>query len=77
MGITAADGLRGVGLYETSNFAGLSVSMAGGGFLNIAAQDAIFDTTAQANTLSFRTSSVTESELTLNLPLMSGKSQIL
>jgi len=41
-----ADGLRGVGRLGTDNFEGVRVSMAGGGDMNIAAQDTIFDSVA-------------------------------
>jgi hypothetical protein len=54
-----ADGLRGVGLYESSNFHGLSVSMAGGGLLNIAAKNNAFDGSPVSNTLSFETDDLT------------------
>ena len=69
---TLAD-LRGVGLYEENKFGGMSVSMAGGGYLNIAAKDNAFDNYALSNQLSFTTSDVTFSDITLALPLMSGK----
>ena len=58
MGCKAA-GLRGVGLYESSEFKGMSVSMAGGGLLNIAAKDNSFDGAAVNNMLSFTTDDLT------------------
>jgi hypothetical protein len=45
--------LRGVGLYEDNTFGSLSVSMAGGGYLNIAGQDEAFDIFAVANQIRF------------------------
>ena len=50
-----AGGLRGVGLYESSTFTGISVSMAGGGLLNIAGQGNSFDGAAISNVVSFET----------------------
>ena len=44
-----AAGLRGVGLYETRDYNGLSVSMAGGGLLNIAARGNSFDASTTSN----------------------------
>jgi len=41
--------LRGVGLYESNTFEGLKVSMAGGGYLNIAGQDETFEISALSN----------------------------
>ena len=69
-----ADGLRGVGLYESSTFTGISVSMAGGGMLNMAAQDNSFDGAAVQNTVSFDTSDF-GSPRTFTLPRLSGKCQ--
>ena len=68
-----ADGLRGVGLYESSNFDGISVSMAGGGLLNIAAKDKAFDGAAMQNTLRFETDDLGALPMTFDLPMMSGK----
>ena len=67
-----ADGLRGVGLYESSSFDGISVSMAGGGLLNIAARDKAFDGAALQNTLSFETSDIGGHSMTFDLPQLSG-----
>lgn len=47
--MTLAQSLRGVGLYESNNFKGISVSMAGGGYLNIAGKDGTFDGQAPNN----------------------------
>ena len=71
-----AKNLRGVGLYESNEFKGISVSMAGGGYLNIAGQDGSFDGSAIANQLTFKTSSLSEEPLEISLPRMSGKSFI-
>ena len=68
-----ADGLRGVGLYESSNFDGIKVSMAGGGLLNIAAKDKAFDSAAMQNSLSFETDDLGDRPMTFDLPMMSGK----
>ena len=68
-----ADGLRGVGLYESSDFNGISVSMAGGGLLNIAAQTNAFDGAAIQNTLSFETDDLTGWSMNFDLPRLSGK----
>ena len=68
-----ADGLRGVGLYESTDFDGIKVSMAGGGLLNIAARDNSFDGAAISNSLSFTTSDLTGEDRTFNLPRLSGK----
>ena len=65
--------MRGVGLYESNNLHGLSVSMAGGGMLNIAAQDNAFDGAAASNTLSFETDDLTGQYMTFSLPRLSGK----
>lgn len=65
--------MRGVGVYEDNTFQGINVSMAGGGYLNIAAKDQTFDGDAADNRLSFRTSSLSSSEMTLSLPIMTGK----
>ena len=70
-----ADGLRGVGLYESSNFDGINVSMAGGGYINIAAQSTAFDGYALSNSLSFSTGDLSDGTLNLSLPRMSGKSR--
>jgi hypothetical protein len=51
-----ASGLRGVGPYESNDFGGINVSMAGGGYLNIAGKDLSFDGSAIHNTVSFTTS---------------------
>ena len=67
-----ADGLRGVGLYESSSFDGISVSMAGGGLLNIAARDKAFDGAALQNTLSLETSDIGGHSMTFDLPQLSG-----
>lgn len=69
-----AGGLRGVGLYESSTFNGISVSMAGGGLLNIAGQDTSFDGAAISNTVSFETDDLTGQSQTFELPRLSGKS---
>ena len=50
------------------------MSMAGGGYLNIAAEDGSFDGYAASNQLSFRTYSLSEEKLEVSLPRMSGKS---
>ena len=68
-----AGGLRGVGRYESSKFEGVSVSMAGGGLLNIAAQDMAFDGAAIQNTLSLETSDIGGQSMTFDLPRLSGK----
>ena len=68
-----AGGLRGVGRYESSKFEGISVSMAGGGLLNIAAQDMAFDGAAIQNTLSLETSDFGGQSMTFDLPRLSGK----
>ena len=52
----SANGLRGVGLYESNTFEGISVSMAGGSYINIAAKDLVFDGSAVQNQLTFKTS---------------------
>ena len=67
-----AGGLRGVGLYESNTFTGISVSMAGGGMLNMAAHDNSFDGAAVQNMLSFETSDF-GSTRTFSLPRLSGK----
>jgi len=66
-----------VGLYESNTFKGMSVSMAGGGYLNIAGKDGSFDGAAIANKLSFKTSDIGGSDLTLNLPTMSEDDQFM
>jgi hypothetical protein len=53
-----AAGLRGVGPYESTDFNGMNVSMAGGGYLNIAGQDAAFDGGAIHNSIHFTTKSL-------------------
>ena len=58
-------GLRGVGLYESNTFTGISVSMAGGGYLNIAAQDQAFDGSAIQNYLTFKTDDLSSSTITV------------
>ena len=49
--------------------------MAGGGYVNIAADSAPFDASAIGNILSYKTSFYSESPVNLSLPLLSGKSQ--
>ena len=56
--LAAPPSLRGVGLYESNEFKGISVSMAGGGYLNIAADNGSFDLYATSNQLTFTTSSL-------------------
>lgn len=68
-----ADGLRGVGVYESNTFSGINVSMAGGGYLNIAASKETFDGDAVDNRLIFKNNGLSTSELTLHLPEMTGK----
>ena len=65
-------GLRGVGLYESNSFSGISVSMAGGGNLNIASGDQAFDGFAMQNMVSYKTSDL-GGDLNLALPFLSGK----
>ena len=66
-------GLRGVGLYESNTFEGISVSMAGGGYLNIAAQDQAFDGHATQNHLKFETDDLSSQTISVALPPLSGK----
>ena len=66
-----AAGLRGVGLYESNDFNSISVSMAGGGLLNIAAKDHSFDGAAISNHLSFTTDELNGQEMNFNLPPLS------
>ena len=67
--------LRGVGPYESDEFAGMKVSMAGGAYLNIAASDYTFNSSPIKNELFFKVSGLPGNEdLTIKLPEMSGKS---
>ena len=69
-------GLRGVGLYESSDFNGINVSMAGGGYLNIASADLGFDGYARQNVLAFTTNDLGTPNMEISLPILSGKFQL-
>ena len=66
--------LRGVGLFESDTFMGLKVSMAGGGYLNIAAKGETFDSDVLNNTFTYNTVLPgSTSSNTFTLPMFSGK----
>ena len=68
-----AAGLRGVGLYESDHFTGIGMSMAGGGYINIAADGSSFDGAPQSNQLFFKNTDLGGGDIRLQLPQMSGK----
>ena len=70
--------LRGVGLFESDSFTGLRVSMAGGGYLNIAAKGETFDSDVLNNTFTYKiVLPGSTSTSTFTLPMFSGKKHTL
>ena len=68
--------LKGVGMYESDEFDGVAVSMAGGSYLNIASQNTAFAPDAYDNTISFKNPDLGDTDLKWALPPLTGKSNV-